>query len=116
MAQIWVVNGRIRLRTDVLAFAIGALTLGLLTATAATLALALPVFILLDVRARVTMASTLGAGAAIGAAVGIVFWIWTSESLLLGPVKGALVGLMTSACWWWLCKRESSSLKQRVAT
>ena len=113
LGQIWLMNGRLRIRTDVLAFAFGAFTIGLFVAAALTLALAMPTYLVLEAKGHVSMASALVTGVAIGTAVGLAYWLWRAEDGLLSPAKGAIVGLASSSYWWRVANKKLSD--QRVA-
>lgn len=94
-------NGQLRWKTDVLAMGLGAAVVGLPTAVAITVVLAVPGYLLVRRVREVTVASAVVGGGLIGFASWYIFWALTGESTALSPVRGPLIGMLTGAAWWY---------------
>jgi hypothetical protein len=101
-----IVNGGLRFRTDIVAMAIGAVTVGLAVAVAAT-ALALLLFDIVRRFGVVSLRSALTGGVIVGIALTTVAWALGAEwwSAAFTPVHGVGGGPLTAAVWWHMAGR-----------
>jgi hypothetical protein len=107
LATITVVDGHLQLGADVFGLAVGAFTLGLLIATAATILFAVPMYLCADRRGSVRLPTALIAGTAVGTLFTVAGWLaegrlWSS---LFTPVHGLIGGMATAFAWWHLAGR-----------
>lgn len=93
-------NGRIRLMTDVVALAIGAVMVTLPAMIIVTTMLAAPIYWLVRRTLGVTLLSALSGGAIIGAGTAMLFTGLTHDSSVLSPTHGMAIGLVTALAWW----------------
>jgi uncharacterized BrkB/YihY/UPF0761 family membrane protein len=107
LVHLAIINGRLRARTDLLAMAIGAVTVGLVVAILVTLLLAFPLYRLVRRLSVVRLRTALSGGAAIGALLTAVSLILDGEtrSLLFGPDIAVLGGVVSAAVWWHVAGR-----------
>ena len=120
LASLAVMNGRLRATTDVLAMAIGAVTLGLVIAALATFFLAFPLYCIARRLSRVSLGNALGGGVLIGTFLTLTVGILEGRlwSGLFSPVHGILGGAVTAAAWWHLAGKpdqRSAPLEVRPA-
>jgi hypothetical protein len=94
-------NGYIRLRTDILAFFIGAITLGFPIALAATILFGLPAYFILKRLNAIKLSTTYGAGAMIGMLTALCFAWLTKDTTMLPVPVGVVIGWAGAASWWW---------------
>jgi hypothetical protein len=111
LATLAVFNGRLRVRTDVLAMAIGAVTIGLVVAVLATLVLAVPLYWIVRHVSVVGLPSALAGGLAIGTLPTVIAWmledrLWTA---FFSPAHGVACGLASAVVWWYLAGRPGSA-------
>ena len=103
-------NGRLRWRTDVLAMALGAMIVGLPTAVAITLVLAIPVYLLIRRTVGITLARAVTGGGSIGLCAALAFWMLAREWTVVSPVRGVLIGVTTAIVWWCVAGRPHQIL------
>ena len=102
LIYVGAVNGRIRLMTDVVAFAIGAVMVTLPAMIIVTIMFAAPIYWLVRRTLGVTLLSALAGGAIIGAGTTMFFTGLTHDSSVLSPTHGIAIGLVTALAWWQL--------------
>ena len=100
-------NGRLRWRTDVLAMALGAMIVGLPTAIAITVVLAIPIYLLVRRTVGITLARAAVGGGIVGLCVAVVFWMVAREWTALSPVRAVLIGVTTAVGWWYVAGRPN---------
>jgi hypothetical protein len=100
LVYLLIANGRLRLRTDVMAMAIGAVILGIPVAALLTVTLAVPAYLVVRRTVGVTAGSAVAGGAGIGLAAALVTWSLSGETSLISPLRGLLIGTVSGAAWW----------------
>ena len=117
LVNLAAMNGRLRARTDVLAMAIGAVTVGLVVAMVATLVVAVPLYWIVRRVASVRLRAALGVGISVGILLTGVFWMLEGRlwSALFTPVHGILGGLVTATVWWHVAGRPGPDTAPRLA-
>ena len=108
LAVLAFVNGRLRLRTDVMAMAIGAGLLGLPVAAAITLTLAIPAYLAIRSTTGMSLTTALIAGGVVGLVPVLFFSTVANESTLISPFRGVLIGLTAAWAWWHAAGRPGS--------
>jgi hypothetical protein len=110
-------NGRIRLGPDVVAMALGAVTIGLCVAAVATLLVAVPLYWIVRRVASVRLRTALVVGVSVGILLTGAFWRWEGSlwAALFSPAHGILGGLGTAAVWWHLAGRPGPDTAPRLA-
>ena len=108
LVELAVVNGRLRLTTDVLAIGIGTLVLGAPVALVLTVVLALPAYLTVRRLNSVGLLSACVGGLLVGGAASAVARALDDPSLM--PVwLGLAVGLVSGFSWWLRSGRPSPS-------
>src|SRR5687767_7275925 len=107
LCTLAVVNGRLRLRTDVMAMAIGAIIVGLPAAIGITIVVAMPVYAVVRSTIGITLARAAVGGGLVGLCVALFFETWTRESTILSPIRAVLIGVTTGVAWWYVAGRPN---------
>jgi hypothetical protein len=107
LCTLAVVNGRLRLRTDVMAMAIGAVIVGLPAAIGITIVVALPVYALVRSTIGITFARAAFGGGLVGLCVALFFEMWTRESTVLSPLRAVLIGITAAVAWWYVAGKPN---------
>ena len=87
--------------------ALGAMIVGLPTAVAITLILAIPVYLLLRRTVGITLARVVAGGGGIGLCAALAFWMLAREWTVLSEVRGVLIGVTTAVGWWYMTGRPN---------
>jgi hypothetical protein len=95
-----VVNGRLRLMTDVAAMALGGVIVGLPMAALLTAVLAIPSYFIVRATVGVTFVSVIVGGALIGLVGSAVLWMWVHEWSFISPWRAVVIGVDSGAAWW----------------
>jgi hypothetical protein len=116
LCALALVNGRLRWRTDVLAMALGAVIVGLPTAIAITLVLAVPMYLLVRWTGRVSLQKAVAGGATIGLCAALLFWGLAREWTALSPLRGVLIGVTSAVAWWYAAGKPDRASAMRSGT
>ena len=100
-------NGRLRLRTDVFAMALGAMIVGFPTAVAITLVLAIPVYLLVRATVGISLTTAAAGGGSVGFCAALLFWMFDREWTVLSPVRGVLIGVTAAVGWWYVARKPN---------
>lgn len=100
LLTLLVVNGRLRLMTDVFAMGLGAVLIGLPVASIITVVLAIPGYYAVRATVGVSAASAVIGGALLGLIASIPMWLMAGEWTFISPLRAVIIGAVSSTAWW----------------